>query len=930
MFQAGFHVNGGDPSVVSNPSVTSDFNTNLRRILGILAEALDREDGLNDALPVDEADGWKLVDLRPGTGWRAFEEIEAALGKARAEALKPYLTLNALVNKKVIRPNAVGGMENKSYKSWADIKLAHETYPGMPGTKEPGFERLPVLPSGKLVGRAPVDLAWARTRRPALIALLANLKGLYLDEAPGIPQPISYGDQIGRMLSAKIVLDWSLPSDDCRLAADRILTSTSEIGTWDEWDAFCDAIPFSGGTWATDLKQAKRDILKADFNPNSRLNKFSPNTSLWKRVDKSDLLVYSTEFSLLPQASPQDLECVGRVLGKDGQLLASRALRVSIAAAGLLTLTTQKELVCEDLGDLSVVGDEGAFRQPGQAGTPFISRSAGLGKTWGHALAQPGLGAAGASLQTFPEPCVVAGAPGTALSTRAADYDGSVQLATVETPAEECYFVAAATKDMKLLARYTADLDLDVADAAPAKPPGDPKWKNQPDVQQVTYVSGLPADPSQLSYGLLNPTRPNTLYPDGVYSERDRAPAYLDRDNANGLQGLISFWIKSNHAPPVRPSFSDSYGHRGHPFIKWTNVTQGGGSGASLDEFFYLGDSFGVGNLGGGGEGYMDTDVGSVVCFFEDAHTVSDGLHEHCFQRKLPLTPHQWSLVTMYYDFRNSRVTDLGELRVNAGIVDLDRGSDSCYQPVGNDPNAAADITLDHLLLPAPGIGPHQFVLGMGRPTYGSSVGEWIGSGADATLDEVALYDFGGAGPGGMPAAPSASVASPEVLAANRFKEGRYYKESAYAGLIASSGSNTAGEYFSPLIRLGGPCHLKAIAWTQVVPRGLKAPLPVGGQAGVDGDPGEDARILLELADASGGDYLKDVAARPIDGTFRSPAFSFVQRTVNAPFRIHAVFQPNLADPGDSPILDPLALDDVTVVYETIGGRRILTWMGEE
>jgi hypothetical protein len=204
-------------------------------------------------------------------------------------------------------------------------------------------------------------------------------------------------------------------------------------------------------------------------------------------------------------------------------------------------------------------------------------------------------------------------------------------------------------------------------------------------------------------------------------------------------------------------------------------------------------------------------------------------------------------------------------------------------------------------------------------------VSGYTGSGADATFDELAMYDFGGAGPGGVPAATSDTRASPGVLAAARFKEGRYYKESDYSGPIATPGANTAGEYSSSPIPPGA-CRIRALPWTQVLPRGLQLPLPPGGQPGVDGDPGDDGRIILELADASGSDYLEDAAGQSIAQAFTSPASSPVARTVNAPFRLHAVFQPNLADTLNTPILDPLSLDDVTVLYEPLGGRRILVW----
>ena len=71
---------------------------------------------------------------------------------------------------------------------------------------------------------------------------------------------------------------------------------------------------------------------------------------------------------------------------------------------------------------------------------------------------------------------------------------------------------------------------------------------------------------------------------------------------------------------------------------------------------------------------------------------------------------------------------------------------------------------------------------------------------------------------------------------------------------------------------------------------------------------------------------LVDVSGHPITGTFDNPAGSGVNRIVNQPFRLHAIFQPNLADPINTPILDPLALDDVTVHYEPMGGARIVAY----
>ncbi len=908
----GLFLNGGDPASEANLG----YNAVLRRILGTLAEAVDREDGVAGNGPVTQADGLNLIDRRPRTarGWESWKQVrDLALSgsQAKLDALQSYLTLQAWVDRKVISPNAMLGMEGRNCQSWAYIKLTHETYSALPGTKEPGFERIPLLPGGKLVGRAPIGLDWARTRRPILIALLAGLKGLTLDQTTAIG---STGDHVGTLRTTEISLDWSLTSDDCRHVADYILNSTSELKTWEQWHVFCDAIPDALISGSAELRQSKRDLLKANFNPNSRLNKFCPNASLWTSVDKSDLLVYSTEFSLLPStASAQELESVARILGKNGRVLASRALKASIAPVNHLTLSTQKEFVCEELGDVSVAGDEWAFRQPGQ--TSFMSGSAGTGKTWGHALG--GLGTTGTSLQTYPEPIVITES-GATLAVRPANYDGTLQLATVETAQDDWYGVdvnpSPPVKDMKLLARYTTGLDLDVSDAAPDRPDGDARWRNLPDIQQVTYNGGGSPTLSELGNGLLHPTRPNTLYPDGIYSEKDRAPSYLDQNNANGFHGLITYWLKPNCIP-----LSGQWGaylNRLHPYFMWTNFREAirGGDLLSPNQFFYLGDEF------------CSRCGAAIVCLFEVGHELHDTRQEHRFIRGGSLPPHQWHLVTVSYDFQSPDKDDCSDLRVNAGLAINDHwGLIDQYNSFGNDPSQAADITLDDIF------GPHRLILGKGWPEGQPPSTGPLGTGADATFDELAIYDFGGAtytAGVSTPATP-ATLATPGVLAAHRFKEGRYYKESTYptsGGLLTALGAlRNAGEYFSPLIRLG-PCRIQALTWTQVVPRGLKAPLPAEGQAGVDGDPGDDGRIILELTNASGGDYLQDTAGRRVSSVFHNPASSPVDRTLNASFRLHAIFQPNLADKANTPILDPLALDDITVIYEPLGGRRILVW----
>ncbi|MBI3857085.1 MAG: hypothetical protein HY293_15470, partial [Planctomycetes bacterium] len=73
--------------------------------------------------------------------------------------------------------------------------------------------------------------------------------------------------------------------------------------------------------------QALADVLKANFNPNLHLNELNPDRSLFTHVDKTDLLVNSTEFCFTPMGS-FEIESEGRVVrpldGGDHETLATK------------------------------------------------------------------------------------------------------------------------------------------------------------------------------------------------------------------------------------------------------------------------------------------------------------------------------------------------------------------------------------------------------------------------------------------------------------------------------------------------------------------------------------------------------------------------------------------------------------------------------
>jgi hypothetical protein len=855
--QAGFYLNGGDPAALP----TVGYNAVLKRMLGTLAEALDREYGSNDGAPVNQGDGEALIDGRPPAGWKDFDEVRSTLdwSQAKLDVLRPYLTLQAWVDTRVVRPNASLAMGGYQPRTWAEIK-------GFGGRAAPDFEP-----------RAPVNLAWARSRRPVLIALLSDLQGITLNENEAYQGELYnvVKDWVGRLDPVTLSNTWS-STDDCHRVADHIVTWPSALDTWERWDVFCDGIPGSILTGTSDQQQAKRDILKANFNPNSDLNKFNPNASRFKSVDKQDLLAYSTEFSLL-DLHGHEITALGRVLDARGRLLATHQCRGRVSGPHALRLSTQREFVCGNLGDLGKAGDEMAPRLPGA----YLSASSGLGRTWGAALSA--VGGQGVGLQTYPEPYAD---PGPGLQINPADYDGGLQLATVETVPDDAYDAGKAPQDMKLLACFDDTLDLDY-------PGTDVPGPNLVDLQPQMVST------PELGLSLLDPSKPNSLYPDGAYSEKDRAPSYHGAGNAHGLRGLLSFWVKPNYdALKSIPDTGTRF--RGRRFLaRSNNYTM---NDPISDQLFFLGEAR-----------YTSPPVG-ILCHFEIGHATSDTNQEHRFTALRRTLPHRWHLVTFYWDFLypdTAGAPRTGEMVVDAGSGPQDVGSTSSeYRPFDtNSPTLATDITTPDAY------GLHRVWLGQSQVLEGSSSQiNQIGNGADATFDEFAMYDMGVLG--------LEDEVETKTFAQARYREGRYYKGARYAKHGAPAPVDAAGRYLSAPLRLPQDVRLLDVAWSFTRPAEL---------------PMDYAVVELVAEDLLAPAYLWGSVASSsslkAQGAMETQRWK-IGRLLPGSFRARVLFL-RQAGPGtdlfgsmdpNTPLLDSPVFDDLTLVYEPALGPGLLAW----
>ncbi|HEU4339901.1 MAG TPA: hypothetical protein VFS19_07510, partial [Planctomycetota bacterium] len=135
--------------------------------------------------------------------------------------------------------------------------------------------------------------------------------------------------------------------------------------TWSQFHAFCDYLARTT-TIADDRfpeehrrrqgAQALADVLKANFNPNFTPNEINPDRNLYLMVDKTDLIVNSTEFCFLPTGYFQ-INAIGRILKeetekseggkKDGQpvyqVAAQAGARSVVQVHELYRETTQRQ-----------------------------------------------------------------------------------------------------------------------------------------------------------------------------------------------------------------------------------------------------------------------------------------------------------------------------------------------------------------------------------------------------------------------------------------------------------------------------------------------------------------------------------------------------------------------------------------------------------
>ncbi len=801
------------------------WNRQLARILNVL--------GAQMALPNLGTD---VLTRRPPGGWPSITALQSELGTTTN--LSPYLTTRSWSDVRVIHPNTFGNE--------FDQKLQR---------------RALLLEEG---GRSPVNLNAAP--RPVLVALLQGLRGL-------LYRPTGRIYDLNQSPMARFAVEISPAMASTVADALMARREVRPFATWTEFDAFLDGLVLSGAfsgiepPWlGTDYRESwsgclGADLIRAAFNPNTLLNEQLPDQVLWHWVDKADLLASSTEGSLGATGIFR-LASTGRVLDPQGRLLARAEASAPAELFSLLRQSTQKDFVAGRAYLKDYLERDWANASPlpqdrctgASAGVPW----------WGGPPPKVAGQKVGVTVMTHP--CSPRALPG-----NAADFDGYVSLATLET--------APLNPDggtLTFLHHFDDGWEADLSGGKPALNTG--PWfggvnKNphhQPDPAQSVWP-GTPIEPS-------------TLLPDGMRGEWERCPSYLASGNVPADSappvsdhGVLSYWVK---APALNPQYT-SY--------EFTCTRVSG----SVTQFLGTGLH--------GGEAMNTLNAGMLVEHWTGSDW--DGanfVHEHgtAKDRNLRSPDARWCLVTAFFD------TD--------ETVD---GLDVAYSVKGAIPVAGtAPYGFGAPFAPFPtATGEKLFAAGqiftLGGPDLfeGYRI-ESINHTADDLLDEFAICDFTDVA--------ITAVGKSDAWAFQRYNDGRYCKGEPGPG-VREAGAFLSGTLASPF---GGDLRLLSVRWSEHLPTDPKLlTSPLGGTTSarlIDPllvDPSGKSRLWMELE-------LTDEAGNLLQPLEQGASIS---RTL-ADFRYRVRFKTDVD--RSRPVLETPFFDDITFAWQHASGPRILGW----
>ncbi|MFC1587121.1 hypothetical protein ACFL54_02325 [Planctomycetota bacterium] len=266
-------------------------------------------------------------------------------------------------------------------------------------------------------------------------------------------------------------------------------------------------------------KKFQADAIIANFCPNSDLNDFNPNATLWRFTDKNDLLYYTTEFCFEP-TGVFFIASEGYVLGKSANLLARQKITALVKVFETARITTQAQFFPEI--STTMIDNQAEYFGNNQSSIQTAGMNSSITcSSWEN----------GPLTQSYPEPLIA----GEEERIRRAHYDGYVCLAANQSEVANGF-----------RASFNGTLDADEAEGSSELMP-DPE--EQPTEDSLLFT---PKEFEDYFSTKSSELRPGNLFADGGYSEAYRTLMYHSIDNFGGntgKQGSLMFWVKPNWLP---------------------------------------------------------------------------------------------------------------------------------------------------------------------------------------------------------------------------------------------------------------------------------------------------------------------------------------------------------------------------------------------
>ncbi|MFC1586875.1 PilX N-terminal domain-containing pilus assembly protein [Planctomycetota bacterium] len=350
-----------------------------------------------------------------------------------------------------------------------------------------------------------------------------------------VKMDIDLADSIGEQLYNRIHVD---------NPATVTLNDPEPFATWQEFyrfiDRFIDDPLHPGDDPIAGFTKYHADLLKANCNPNSRLNDYNPDAHIFQYVDKSQLTQYTTEFCFEPAGTFQ-ISSLGIIKNSNNEIAAKYQIHCVAKVFEILRISSQAQFMegYETEDDLINYFDESLTMPTAGAGNAAAAN--------------------GFTLQSYPEPVINADSKPFTNPDTDRNYlddslhDGYLSIATWQNSRH------AQSTDTYLI-NFNTTLEPNSDPYIPLVPP---TWEMTyyPYRSEFGFYFDHKADPdifasntptvNRLTHGKNQKFLPGVLYPDGAYSGRHRCLGFNaveigDTDNHTGMIGSINFWIKPN------------------------------------------------------------------------------------------------------------------------------------------------------------------------------------------------------------------------------------------------------------------------------------------------------------------------------------------------------------------------------------------------